>query len=227
MYRIHILMKDSYHTEYIMLLKQAIDYYISEYKDMMIFDGMNIADAVKLVLIKNLSEEECHYAQCRNNGKNKYEAMERIYSCLELFSDKRCKEKIVSHSINQEWHRLLIDFEHCTLIYSDNASRIIELVPQIRETAGIKVLLSLDEMDDSTEFSEDCVAIKLENTTIMKDSNPFLRTNFPYIHQIANSISWLLSILKSKAIINFSSQTIAGVVLSRLALASDIDIYDK
>lgn len=220
-------MKNDYHTEYSMLFKQAIDCYISEYKDMMAFDSVNIADAVKLMLIENLSEEECHYVQCRNNGKNKYEAMERIYSCLALFSDKRGKETIVSHSINQEWHRLLIDFEHCTLIYSDKASGIIERVTQICETKGTKVLLSLDEMDESTEFSEDCVAIKLQTTTVMKDSNPFLRKNFPYIHRIANSMSWLLSILKPKSILNFSPQTVAGIILKQLAVASDLYIYDK
>ena len=210
-----------------MLLKQAIDRYISEYKDMMASDGVNIADAVKFMLIENLSEEEFHYAHCRDNGKNEYEAMEWIYSCLALFSDKRSSETIVSHSINQEWHRLLIDFEHCTLMYSDNASGIIERVTQICETNGTKVLLSLDEMDESTEFSEDCVAIKLESSAIMKDSNPYLRNNFPYIHSIANSMSGLLSILKPKAIMNFSPKTVACVILTRLAVASDINIYDK
>lgn len=222
-----IRMSNIYHIEYSELLKHAIENYLSEHKNVTVFDKADMSEAVKTLLINHLSEEEVHYEACRDNGKDPKEAMERVNRCLALFTD-RSNAKIVSLSrVHEVWNELLGDYAGATLVFADNSSTLQEHVPRINEAEGIKLLLSLDEMSDSSEFPDDCIAIKVENTNVMKDSNPFLRKNFPYVHRIANSMSWLLSILKPKSIMNLSPQTVAGIILKQLAVASDINIYDK
>ncbi len=222
-----IQMNKSYHVEYAELLNQAVSCFLSEHKNMMVFNGTDMTEAVRMLLLRHLSEDEPHYASCRNNGKSQQQSMERVNKCLAIFTNSRSSEISFLFDTHEVWNNLLSDYKGAILIFADNSIILSEHIPRIDGIEGIKILISLDEMDDSAEFTEDCVAIKLENTTVMKDSNPFLRKNFPYIHRIANSMSWLLSILKPEYILNFSPQTVAGVILKQLAAASYINIYDR
>lgn len=225
-----VRMSNSYHTEYSELLKHAIEDYLSKHKNAMVFDKADMSEAVKTLLINHLSEEEAHYEACRNNGKSSKEAMERVNRCIALFTEftDSLDADVVSESRGHAvWNELLGDYAGATVAFADNSSTLQEHASQFNEVEGIKMLLSLDEMSDSAEFPDDCIAVKIENTNVMKDSNPFLRKNYPYIYGVANSMCWLLSILKPQAILIFSPQTVAGVVLKKLAVTSDIKIYDR
>lgn len=222
-----IQMNKSFHLEYTGLLNQAVSCFLSAHKNMMVFNGADMAEAVRILLLRHLAEEEPYYASCRNNGKSPNLSMERVSSCLALFTNNNSHEVPLSYDTHEAWNNLLSDYKGTVIVFADKSSTLSENIARFDGIGGAKILLSLDEMPESAEFPDDCIAIKLENTSILKDSNAYLRKNFPYIHRIANSMSWLLSILKPKAIINLSSLTVAGVILTRLAVASNINIYDR
>ena len=221
-----IQMNKSYHSEYVRLLNQIINRFLFEHKNTMVFNGTDLSEAVRMLLLRHLSEDESHYTSCRNNGKSQKFSIDRVNKCLDLFTDNNIQDFPHMHETHVIWENLLSDCKGAVLVFADKSSVLSENVNRIDEIDGTKILISLDEMPDSAFCPDNCIAIKLENTIILKDSNTFLRKNFPYIHRIANSMSWMLSILNPEVIMNFSPQTIAGTILRQLAVASGMNLYD-
>lgn len=209
-------MFDTYSSEYRRLLPQTVDRYIKEQCSNMYYGKTDMSEVVRALLIMSFLKEEDYYVSCREAGKNISQSLQRVDRCLAFFDNEAVGIERSVYPSHDGWNELLRDYEDCILVYADNSSDIILHKGRLDSFTAPIVLLSLDEMSDSVYFSDNVVAIKLENTSILKFENSFIRRNFPFIYNRANSISWLLSILKPNKIINLTSGTITGMILDRL-----------
>lgn len=209
-------MLDTYSSEYRLLLPQAIDRYINEQCHNMYYGKTDMSEVIRALLIMSFLKEEDFYVSCRESGKDTSQSMQRVDRCLAFFDNEDVGLEQSIYPSHDSWNELLRDFEDCILVYADNSSDIILHKEHFDSIKAPIVLLSLDEMSDSVYFSDNVVAIKLEDTSILKFENSFIRRNFPFIYNKANSISWLLSILRPNKVINLASGTITGMILDCL-----------
>mgnify|MGYP001030225941 CR=1 FL=1 len=209
-------MFDTYSSEYRCLLPQTVDRYIKEQCSNMNYGKTDMSEVVKALLIMSFLKEEDYFVSCRESGKDISQSMQRVDRCIAFFDNEAVGIERSVYPSHDGWNELLRDYEDCILVYADNSSDIILHKGRLDGITTPIVLLSLDEMSDSAYFPDNVVAIKLENTAISKMENTFIRRNFPLVYNRANSISWLLSILKPNKIINLTSGTITGMILDRL-----------
>lgn len=211
--------------EFTRLLSDWLDEFVRHFGASMFFGSADMSAAVRRLLEIRLEEERCRYVESRSAGESRERAFERVERLLWLFSSHEgaAYDHRVSVS-NTPWEEALGVYAGCVLVYADYAESIMadrEFLICINATA---LLLTTDEFPDGAEFPEGFTALRMPHTGLAHSDSPYLRRCFPYVHKIANSMSWLLDILRPSRVIIYGNHSIEGIVLERIAARSGASV---
>lgn len=221
-----MIINNEYNKEFDNLLHNRIVQFVGSMKRHMIFGTADLSIAVSKYLEENLQDLQTFSCTSRLAGYSQEKSFSHVDEVLRLlcFSYSNNTSKEISEK-NIEWDKSLNPYIGYRLIYSDNMNNIIKDSNYISILGGPSFIVTLDEITEIYMDSlDDVVALQLSYTPNNRYDSPYLRRCFPYIHNIANSLSWLLTIVQPECVVLYNSDSIASTVVQAIASESDSKI---
>ena len=191
----------------------------------MVFGTADLSEIIKIYLIEKLHGEYLKYIECRNSGISSWRSFERANRILKLFYSTPNDNDSFKRTSNLLWEKELKSFAGCTIVFSCLADFVLNDYQFVLHIDSSVLIVTIDDfIDTEIEFPDHFSALQLPNTKSIYFDNPYLRTFFPTIHKIANSASWLLSILRPQKVVIYERKNINSLIVKCLAESLNIPI---
>jgi len=210
-------------------LNFLINYFIKKNRDKMIIGSADLAESVRLYLYQSLILPRLESDHFKKSSDSTYS--KQLFRLLQVFESvpnaPTCKDyNSVTDSNAHPWNILLSPYANSNLILVENVSEIFSAVKLLNSFSSFKVIVSTIDVDNiNFDIPEDFIFIKVIDSQLIKNNNIFMRKCFYKIFNIANSLFWILTLLKPKAIyLSNSKNSLSNSILESIACSEKFDV---
>ena len=195
-------------------LSNRLDLFLSQYGSNMIYGQVNLSSVIRLHMENYLANEAEYYVLSRSSGLSSSMSFHRIDQIIQLFCVKCTDGDNLIKSSNSLWENQLKSLAGCVLVFSVDSYRILEDCRYLFDINSQVLVVTIDDFPETdVEYPDDFSALQLPYTDVLHCDNSYLRRYFPFIHKVANSVLWLVSILRPSDIILYETKSFECMII--------------
>ena len=210
-------------------LKLIINFFIKKYRNKMRIGSADLAESVQLYLYQSLITPYLKKDNFKKISDSNYsEQLLKLLQVFESDSDAPTYKdyKSMTDFNAHPWSDLLSPYANSNLIFVENENDIFSAVKLLNPFSSFKIFISTIDIDHlNIDIPEDFIFIKIIDSPIIKNDNIFMRKCFYKIFNIANSLFWILTLLKPKVIYLLNSKkSLYNSILESIANSEKFDL---
>ena len=188
----------------------------------------DLAESVQLYLYQSLITPYLKKDHLKNSDSNYSKQILKLLQVFESVPDAPTYKdnKSMTDFNAHPWNDLLSPYVNSNLIFVENVNDIFLAAKLLNSFSSFKILISTIDIDHlNIDIPEDFIFIKIIDSPIIKNDNIFMRKCFYKIFNIANSLFWILTLLKPKVIYLLNSKkSLYNSILESIANSEKFDV---
>lgn len=196
-------------------LEKVLSRFIIHNGDKMKLGRVTLAPVIERYLFKKLQPlyERGKYDEF---SLNEYDLDSKIVTLLKLLSestDKGGEYRLLNHP----WEIALSEYRGYMILYTDNAENINGIDINNSEDAVAKILICDCSFPPEITIPGINAVLEFPSTNIIRYDNPYLRKCFFSIYDMANTVLWLIEIIRPTKIISINSNSMKSHLFETIA----------